>query len=96
MTYTTARGTLDPQPTGRGQGSNPHPHRYQADLSPLRENKNSHDFAILVLPHAFLNSPVSYNDPGCPSGKGLPASFPCTPGPTEGPRPWPRALEFPA
>ena len=30
--------TLDPQPTERGQGSNPHPHGYQFGSFPLRHN----------------------------------------------------------
>ena len=33
--------TLDPQPTERGQGSNPQPHGSQSDLFPLRHDGNS-------------------------------------------------------
>ena len=34
--------TPDPQPTERGQGSNPHPYGYQSGSLPLSHNGNSH------------------------------------------------------
>ena len=46
--------TLDPWPTERGQGSNPHPHGYQSDLFLLRHNRNAHKLLFIVGSCEFL------------------------------------------
>ena len=38
--------TMDPQPTERGQGLNPHPHGYYLDSFLLHHNRNSLDLKL--------------------------------------------------
>ena len=48
LAYTTATGAQAPQLAEQGQGSNPHPHRYQLDSLPRHHNGNSLSFVFLI------------------------------------------------
>ena len=47
--------TLDHHPTDRGWRSNPHPHGYYLDLSPLHHNRNSKAFILKSLFHCHIS-----------------------------------------
>ena len=40
---------IDPQPTERSQGSNPHPHGYQSDSFPLHHNGDSNKSFLSLI-----------------------------------------------
>ena len=44
----------DPQPTERGQGSNPHPHGYYWDSLPMSHNRKCHTKKIVLNQYYFL------------------------------------------